>query len=343
MKKFLASLCMVLALVACKEEKKNEVKAEAKPAVKIGIILPLTGSNAFMGSQMREGYEFVREYMHPDINYELIYFDDQQSSAKAAVGAKKLIEMDKVDALLTGTSQTASIVADAAELAKIIHLGISSDTRFTAKDYNYTMAPDAADETAVLLQYMQDLGYHNVALITANEMYANLVEENVTKLAGKYGMNIVFNEKFTQGATNDYRILLHKAAQANPDIFFIETFPPEIDILTKQLLEIVPDAKITSQYAFFISSNPDLYKGRFCLNVGSKDEVFKKAFYQKYGKGLEQMSATAYAQLSLMLDILKHKGDSLDKIVKENDSIFGKLVLDGRAVRYLPIVETLGE
>lgn len=339
MRKWLLSLCMILALTACNDKKADETaQADTKPVVKIGIILPLTGSNSYMGKQMQEGYEFVKEYQHPDINYELIYFDDQQTSAKAAVGIKKLIDVDKVDALLTGTSQTASIVADAAEKTKTIHLGISSDTRFTQKDYNYTMAPDAADESSVLLKYMQDLGYHKIALLTGNEMYANLVEENITNLAEKYGMQIVFNEKFNLGAT-DYRLLLRKAAQTNPDIFIIETFPPEIDIMTKQLLEINPDAQITSQYAFFISSNPELYKGRFCLNVGSKDEVFKKAFRKKYNKGLEQMSATAYAQLSLMLDILQHKEDSLDKIVKENKSIFGKLVLDNRAVRYQPIVE----
>lgn len=340
MKKLLLSLCVLLALTACKDEKKEVSQANTKPTIKIGIILPLTGANSYMGKQMQEGYEFVKEYEHPDVDYELIYFDDQQSASKAAVGVKKLIDVDKVDALLTGTSQTASIAADIAEKTKTIHLGISSDTRFTEKDYNYTMAPAAQDESAVLLKYMQDLGYRNIALITANEMYANLVEENVTKLAEEYGMHIVFNEKFVPGAT-DYRLLLHKAAQTEPDIFFIETFPPEIDILTKQLLEIDPSAKITSQYAFFISSNPDLYKGRFCLNVGSKDEVFKKAFYQKYGKGLEQMSATAYAQLSLILDILKRKNDSLNKIVTENKSIFGQLSLDNRSVRYQPIVEVL--
>ena len=76
-------------------------------------------------------------------------------------------------------------------------------------------------------------------------MYADLVENNVNELAKNYGLEIVFNEKFNLGSM-DYRILLHKAAQTNPDIYFIETFPPEIDILTKQLLEINPNAEITS-------------------------------------------------------------------------------------------------
>ncbi|MBE6447859.1 MAG: hypothetical protein E7018_00980 [Alphaproteobacteria bacterium] len=339
MKKVLLGLVIALSLVAC-GDKAETPKENTKPVVKIGVVLPLTGANSYMGKQMQEGYGFVREYLNPDIDYELVYFDDQQSSAKAAVGVKKLIDVDKVDVLLTGTSQTAAIAADAAQNAKIIHLGMSSDNRFTEKDYNYTMAPAAQDETAVLLKHMQDMGYRKIALLTANEMYGNLVEENVNKLAENYGMQVVFNEKFNLGST-DYRILLHKAAQANPDIYFIETWPPEIDILTKQLLEISPNAKITSQYAFFISSNPELYKGRFCLNVGSNDEVFKKAFYQKYSKKLEQMSATSYAQLALILDILSNKDKDINETIENNKSIFGKLTLDGRSIRYLPIVEVV--
>jgi len=339
MKKWLLSLCMVLALAAC-DDKKETAQANSKPVVKIGVILPLTGANSYMGNQMQEGYEFVKEYQHPDINYELIYFDDQQSPAKAAVGVKKLIEVDKVDALLTGTSQTASVVADAAQNARIMHLGISSDNRFTEKAYNYTMAPDALDESTVMLKHLKKHGYHNIALITANETFADLVQGNMNKLAEKYNMQIVFDEKFNTGAT-DYRILLHKAEQTNPDIYILQSWPPEIDILTKQLLEINPNAEITSLYAFFISSNPDLYKGRFGLNIGSNDETFKKAFYQRYGKGIEQMSATAYAQLSLMLDILQHKDKNLTETIENNSSILGKLVLDNRSVRYKPIIEVM--
>ena len=338
MKRCLMILSLIFGLSACGDNA-QEQSTNDKPTFKIGVILPLTGANSYMGEQMREGYEFVREYLHPDLNYKLIYFDDQQVAAKAAIAVKKLLEVDKVDVLLTGTSQTAGVVANAAQQAKVIHLGISSDNRFTQKDFNYTMAPDAIDETSVLLKYMQKQGIHKMAMITANEAFADMVAKNMKGLAKKFDINIVFEEKITPGATNDYRIMLRKAAQSDPDIFLLQAWPPEIDILSKQLLEIKPDAKITSLYSFFISNNSGLYKGRFCLNVGSNDDNFKQAFYKKYGKNLEQMSAAAFAQLSLILDILQHKNEKLSKIISKNNSIFGKLVLEGRSIRYQPIVE----
>ena len=52
MKKLLLSLCMLLALSACKDEKKNE--ADTRPIIKIGVSLPLTGNVAFMGNVAKE-------------------------------------------------------------------------------------------------------------------------------------------------------------------------------------------------------------------------------------------------------------------------------------------------
>ena len=59
MKKILISLCMVLALVACKEEKKNTAKVEAKPVIKIGASLPLTGNMAYIGNSAQKSLQMA--------------------------------------------------------------------------------------------------------------------------------------------------------------------------------------------------------------------------------------------------------------------------------------------
>ena len=60
MKRFLASLCMVLALVACKEEKK-QAEVKAKPVVKIGVSLPLTGNLAYIAEGAKNALQMVLE------------------------------------------------------------------------------------------------------------------------------------------------------------------------------------------------------------------------------------------------------------------------------------------
>ena len=67
MKKLLLSLCMILPLIACDKTAEQGKDITVSP-VKIGVILPLTGTNSYMGEQMREGYEFVKEYLKQNMN-----------------------------------------------------------------------------------------------------------------------------------------------------------------------------------------------------------------------------------------------------------------------------------
>ena len=44
---------MVLALIACKDEKKETAQANTKPVVKVGVSLPLTGDSANVGEAVK--------------------------------------------------------------------------------------------------------------------------------------------------------------------------------------------------------------------------------------------------------------------------------------------------
>ena len=62
---------MVLALAACKDEKKD---AEAvKPVIKIGGILPMTGGAAHIGEGARNGAIMAVETLNSDLNNKYKY------------------------------------------------------------------------------------------------------------------------------------------------------------------------------------------------------------------------------------------------------------------------------
>ena len=74
MKKWLLSLCMVLALMACKDEKKQA--ADTKPVVKIGVSLPLTGDSANVGEAVRASINMAwKEWKQKDTKYNLSIID----------------------------------------------------------------------------------------------------------------------------------------------------------------------------------------------------------------------------------------------------------------------------
>ena len=52
MRKILLGLCAFLAIIAC-DNKKEAEQASAKPVIKVGVSLPLTGDIAYMGQALK--------------------------------------------------------------------------------------------------------------------------------------------------------------------------------------------------------------------------------------------------------------------------------------------------
>ena len=94
MKKWLLSLCVVLALVACKDEKKESAQTETKPVVKIGITLPLTGDMGSIGQVMKGAATLAQmdiEEKALRYRYQFIIEDNAFESKKKAVINQKFI------------------------------------------------------------------------------------------------------------------------------------------------------------------------------------------------------------------------------------------------------------
>ena len=97
MRKWLLSLCMVLALTAC-DNKKEEAQADSRPVVKIGVMLPMSGEIAEFGETSRYAVEFAAaDHEDSPIKFEIIFEDDTFTPSRAAMIANKFISVDKVD------------------------------------------------------------------------------------------------------------------------------------------------------------------------------------------------------------------------------------------------------
>ena len=124
MKKWLLSLCMVLALVAC-DNKKEEAQTDGKPVIKIGAVLPLTGDNSVVGAAVKSGaLAAIEDKAKGNLkyHYEAVFEDNQQQPAKSATITNKLMSVDKVNMLLSFTTGIGRVVAPLAESKKILHM-----------------------------------------------------------------------------------------------------------------------------------------------------------------------------------------------------------------------------
>ncbi len=337
MKKFLLSIMMATALSACGE--KAEISSTPKKTtIKIGVIAPLTGNMSLMGDNFKKGVELFKE-QHPDRDITIIFEDDALNSTKTVLAVKKLIETDNVNAILTYSSQAASVTAPIVANSKAIHISQSTDTEFTKKDKNYAFTSIASEDAEILLQNIVRRGYKKIALITANETFSNLVETNIKEQISNYDLQIVFDEKIIP-STKDFRLLIQKSQLYKPDIYIVQSWSPEIDIFVRQLKEYDVGIIFTSMYSPFFSNQKELYENGVYLNNDPIDREFVKLFIDKYGHYPNLMASTAYVMTDIA-EALARNEKTINDVIGNMNTIFGKINIKGRVISFKSVIRKI--
>lgn len=127
----------------------NEGKSGASKSgepIKLGVLMPLSGPAAEGGKRMKDGFELAKEEINAagGINgrpIELVYTDDEANTEKGVSGAKRMIEENKVVALLgtlrTGVAMGVAEVAANNKLPFLVTVSSGPEvTELVGKDYN---------------------------------------------------------------------------------------------------------------------------------------------------------------------------------------------------------------
>jgi ABC-type branched-subunit amino acid transport system substrate-binding protein len=170
--------------------------AGAADKIVIGQSAPLTGSNAELGKDIRDGalayFRKVNEaggvHGRP---IELVTIDDKNDRKTAGANAVKLVNQDNVIALFGFASTTLSL--DAMPVVKEKRVPFfapftGADAIYHQNPYVFAMRASYADELGKVLEHWGDLGLTRVTVIhyddqIGNENYATV--ERIMKAAGK--------------------------------------------------------------------------------------------------------------------------------------------------------------
>ena len=141
--------------------------------ITLGMSAPFTGPNGAYGKELREGAlaYFAQLNGAGGINgkkVELITLDDGYETDKTVANTRKLIEENKVFALMAyyGSSPTAEAMKVFSE-AKVPLVGTisgSSTLRSPVNRYMFHLRASYADETEAIVNHMVALGITNIAV-----------------------------------------------------------------------------------------------------------------------------------------------------------------------------------
>ena len=112
-------VCIPLLCVAEVEEARD---------YKVGVILPLSGSLAFAGNEVRDSIELAASELSSSTTRFSFKFEDNGAGATAtAAAANKFINVDHVDAVISLWPEAANVVAPISERKGVLHYTIAWD------------------------------------------------------------------------------------------------------------------------------------------------------------------------------------------------------------------------
>jgi len=226
--------------------------ATAQEPYKVGAIFSITGPGSSLGIPERDtalmveadvnakgGVKGPDGKLHP---LKIVIYDDASDETKAVLAAKKLIDEDKVTAIVgTTLSGTSLAILDTVQKAEMPLVSCAAAAKIVepAAERKWVFKTPQSDFliTGVLADYLKAKGLTKVAWLNVDYAFGQLGWIEFEKAAQKTGLSIVANEKFGQKDV-DMTAQLTKVKAANPQATVIWSIPPSASIATKNYADL---------------------------------------------------------------------------------------------------------
>lgn len=312
----------------------NETKKEnlEKSVVKIGLILPLTGDLSFYGESAKNGAMLAIDEVLEDnkFDYELIIEDSGNDIRKTSTIANKMITLDRVNAVFTLFAPPANVLKLLADKHQIIHIGAAWETGYTEGVYNFNNWNVIEDEIDVLTNKLKEDDLTNVAVFNVNQSGFNKAKEKMYESFKANGINVC-NEVIFNFGRKDFRTDIYKAKECKPDIYILEAFTPELDVLAKQLKEIVGnDVKMTGLEMGINTPRLELFENSWYPSLAKTTDKFSNDYNDKYKQAPFFIAGNYYDNVNMVI----HGFENSE--VKEGD-----IPTNEEAARTIKAIDTL--
>jgi len=180
--------------------------AAAQETIKIGAVFATSGPSAFLGIPEERGLKLKVDEINKagGINgrkVEVVQYDSEGNTSKAAQLARRLIESDKVLAIVGPSSSGESLqvlpVANELKTPLIAHAGTEKMTN-PVTPWVFNTPPTDRVVAAHLLGVFKKRGITQLALLSAADGFGQSGANVVKELAPKYGVTITRHEEFNR-------------------------------------------------------------------------------------------------------------------------------------------------
>jgi branched-chain amino acid transport system substrate-binding protein len=313
--------------------------AIAAENIKVGVMLPLTGSQAKFGEIEKRSMEMAVEEINAKggVNgkqIELVFEDDTGKPDVGRSAVEKLISRDKVPVIAGGYSSSvtaaATPVAQQYKVPFVVCTGSADDITEKGYEYVFRINPAASEYPNAVKSFLTDVAkdVKTVALLYENSAFGQSSSKSFEKLATEQGLQIVVKEGYQAGAI-DFTPLLTKVKAENPDMIYMVSYVMDASLLMRQSKELQINPKL------FVGGGAGFTLPEFAKSAGEAanyvysatlwvetlpfpgaKEYFTK-FQKKYGSETEYHGAEGYSVIYVVADALKRAKSITPKDVRD--------------------------
>ena len=328
--------CLVMVLVFVSSISVCVFSQEKEP-IKIGLLLPLSGSAAFDGQNARNGAELAVKHIndnggllggHP---LELIIEDTATDPAQATSAAEKLINKDNVVALVGAfnSSSTGAVMPIAKKYEIPLVSAISTSPKLTEEGNIWFFRAVGTSQyfvKAFAKTVFQELGVKNIAYIFENGDWGRNSVNEFSKMVTVLGGNNLTKQVVNEGDVDLYTQLT-VIKNSNPDAIYAVSNLANAVRIALQARELGITVPIIGEGAW---PSPDFFKNAGQAADGiygiveylpEIDTAMNKIFVQEYEaihKNLpDKCSANEYNAIMLLVDAIDRAGEANPAKIRE--------------------------
>ncbi|MDO5016351.1 MAG: ABC transporter substrate-binding protein [Eubacteriales bacterium] len=323
-----------------KEDEKEEPaddKSASGDVIKIGVFEPFTGASASGGELTFQGIELAHEEK-PEVlgrKVELVVVDNKSDQVEASNAAQRLVDKDKVNAVVGSYSSSLSIAGGGVFMdAKIPAVGCSPTNPQVTKNNPYYFRVcfiDPFQGTVMAKFASENLGAKTAAVVKdiAQDYSVGLVKYFVDAFTEINGADAIVAEASYRSGDQDFTSQLNNIKQAEPDVIFCPGNYGECALMIKQARDLGIEVPMlggdTWESPDFIkiggeNINKEVYfSSHFTYEKPLNDvsEAYLDKYKAKFNENSNAFAALGYDAYMVIIDAIERAGSAEPEAIRD--------------------------
>ncbi|RMF91333.1 MAG: amino acid ABC transporter substrate-binding protein, partial [Nitrospinota bacterium] len=210
-------------------------------------LIPLTGPLAEFGPNFQRAADLAASHLkEAGLALQLVHADSETSAIPAVAAARKLVNVDKVPAIMGAAASGVTIpVAESVTIPnKVVQISNASTSPLITvlpadqgQDFLFRTCPSDALQGVVLGKLAAEQGYKKAAVIYVNNPYGQGLAEQFKKSFEHRGGKVTASVPHDEAPAPTYVAELKKATADKPEVLVAISYPGHATIYLKEAIE----------------------------------------------------------------------------------------------------------